>query len=160
MIPPRSFHRRELIAASAGVAAFIAGCSGAVGQTSEKKHQITVNNGTQKSHTVTVVIEDESGTVLLDHTFQMEPRTGDAEVAFTGTAATVTVHIDGDVTKEFPWSPEETTWDNRWPNGCSENTSEALELIIDGPDFADDAPDDDEGDFKRTFRCTTPDPSL
>jgi hypothetical protein len=95
-----------LIAGGGSVAAaMLAGCTGVLGQRTEGKHLVTVNNGTEKSHTVNVLITNEDGDALLDHAFPMDPMTGDEDTVFAGPPAEVTVTIDEDVVKEFPWDP-------------------------------------------------------
>jgi hypothetical protein len=156
--------RRKVIAAAGSVAAAsLAGCLGVLGETTEKtEHLVTVANGTEESHTVNVLITNEEGDTLLDHTFPMDPNTGDEDVVFAGTPADVAVTIDEDVVKEFPWGPNESELYRS--GGCSSESANtaALTIKVWGPDFddPDDGPGFEDTDFMAIFGCEMPDASL
>ena len=154
--------RRKVIAAAGSVAAaMLAGCSGVLGQSDETEHLVTVANGTEESHTVNVLITNEEGDTLLDHTFPMDPMTGDEDVVFAGTPADVTVTIDEDVVKQFPWDPDER--EPYTSGGCSSESANTAALTIKvGPDFydPDDGPGFEDTDFMAIFGCEMPDASL
>jgi hypothetical protein len=157
-----------LIAGGGSVAAaMLAGCTGVLGhvggdsddQSVEGKHEVTVDNGTEESHTVNVLVTNEDGDALLDHTFPMDPMTGDEDVVFAGTPAEVTVTIDEDVVKEFPWDPSDEDLPSRIENECSH---ESLRIHVGSAfDNPDDGPDVEDSysmtGFYVSFGCSYPD---
>jgi len=121
--------RRELLAATGGLAASAAaGCSGVLGS-DRSRHFLDVMNGTDESHAFAVTVFDADDAVIFEHEYALDANAGDENRVVEGQPARVAMSIDGGGRNVIPWEPRsDSSFVTNRPDGCPDGTTTSLTL--------------------------------